>query len=531
VVYVHRDQPRTWLGLAWALIAGAFLQALVGWIQAMQLSKFVFETSSYGLDKVLRIWWPHLPVEGADRLFLSPIFYDTYHYSGVHGNIAQRNIFAHVLMWGMVAGGWLMGQYRTLGVRCLIFGMLMVVAFPLTWSAGRLVLAYALLWGILLLIWHLRFPQQAEIKRFSVVSSALLILLAILQIWTHEIVELLQYLHIPVQPQMSAVDRLLGDGLGASRYAEWFKAWSAFIDRPWIGYGWGGYVEQGVLRELSGTHTRVLEPSVFTHTHNTPLQLLVETGIFGFLLACAAVLSAVYACIKDTCTPQRSLLLLVLIGISSIHSMFEFPLWYLYMLLPFSIFLNLSPVRAIRIPIRLGLGQAFVFLFSAVVVWQVYIGSQAYVFLLKNLSTRLPSLSEYSHWAQTTHRWMLNPLWEAEAEQMWVIRSPIPNDPKERQEFRRALERQRAYYPQALILHKLASLDMIENKPQQALWHMRLLVASFPDQAPAAYKDLNNLRKLAAAQPSVEFLQRVLQHSKLEDRIQETIGPDHQVTR
>lgn len=46
-----------------------------------------------------------------------------------------------------------------------------------------------------------------------------------------------------------------------TRLQTWQVAWDAFVQSPWIGHGWGQYVE----------------------THNVPLQLLAETGLVGFV--------------------------------------------------------------------------------------------------------------------------------------------------------------------------------------------------------------------------------------------------------
>jgi len=46
-----------------------------------------------------------------------------------------------------------------------------------------------------------------------------------------------------------------------SRLQTWHLAWEAFLQSPWLGHGWGRFVE----------------------THNVPLQLLAETGLLGAL--------------------------------------------------------------------------------------------------------------------------------------------------------------------------------------------------------------------------------------------------------
>ncbi len=497
VVSARSDTPYLLKTVAWSLLIASCAQASLGWLQAMNLNQYIPQWI---------FWDPQATIQA------------------VHGNIAQRNIFAHFVMWGVVAGTWLAASSSSKKSQILLLLIVLLMLFPLTWSAGRLVLAYALLWGILLWVWRIRFPDHLWLKQFSVLSSCIIIAIAILQIWTQEIVTFLQWLHLPLQDQISGSDRLLQAGFGARRYTEWNKAWHAFLANPWTGWGWGGYVEQGVLRELTGSHIRVVEPDVFTHSHSTPLQLLAETGWVGFGLACIAVGSAVWACVKKTTAPERGILLLMLIGISTIHSMFEFPLWYTYMLFPFALFLNLAPAPKRILPVRSILMKVIGIVFSCTVLWQAYIGFQAYRFLINQFGTTpYTSLGQHLEWTLGLQEWIRHPLWDSEAERAWAARTPVNEHSEERNTIREILSRQIKFYPQALVLYKIAALNILENQSEQALWHIKLLAASYPDQVKGAYNSLLSLEKYSAAQASLDFLKRASQHKEYEDIVQEAL--------
>ncbi|HRL01289.1 MAG TPA: Wzy polymerase domain-containing protein, partial [Vitreoscilla sp.] len=116
---------------------------------------------------------------------------------------------------------------------------------------------------------------------------------------------------------------------------------------PWVGHGWGSSSSQsvilhGALPDFAGLRTVGV---LFTHSHNSLLQLLSEVGLLGtlWLAGCFAVM--VVVCFKYAKQPE-SFFILALASITVCHSLLEYPLWYVYFLLPFALFWALVPRSA-----------------------------------------------------------------------------------------------------------------------------------------------------------------------------------------
>jgi O-antigen ligase len=123
--------------------------------------------------------------------------------------------------------------------------------------------------------------------------------------------------------------------LSSSRFAIWGNTLSMIAAQPWTGVGWGEFNLAWTLSVFPGRPT-----AFFDHTHNLPLQLLVELGlplgllILGLLL-CAlwcACRAAVRAPAGPDGTRMRAATMMVLT--MAVHSQLEYPLWYAYFLLP-----------------------------------------------------------------------------------------------------------------------------------------------------------------------------------------------------
>jgi hypothetical protein len=147
--------------------------------------------------------------------------------------------------------------------------------------------------------------------------------------------------------------RLAETDISSSRFAIWSNTLALIAQQPWTGVGWGSFNLAWTLTPFPGRPT-----AFFDHTHNLPLQLLVELGlplgllVLGLLLvplgrAAWAAWCAPRAAgdgVNARCPPhglapdpalhtarRGALMLVVMIGL---HSLLEYPLWYAYFLLP-----------------------------------------------------------------------------------------------------------------------------------------------------------------------------------------------------
>jgi O-antigen ligase len=122
--------------------------------------------------------------------------------------------------------------------------------------------------------------------------------------------------------------------LSSSRFAIWSNTIELIKQNPWFGVGWG---EFNFAWSLTPFPDRPV--AFFDHTHNLPLNLLVELGIpLGTVVLALLAWCLWKAFVACRITPQphstmvRAAFVMVLMMV--VHSMLEYPLWYAYFLLP-----------------------------------------------------------------------------------------------------------------------------------------------------------------------------------------------------
>ncbi|NDY91006.1 PglL family O-oligosaccharyltransferase [Ideonella livida] len=240
------------------------------------------------------------------------------------GNLRQPNHLSTLLIWGLMALAVMAHRGRWLGQRlpdglAAAMGLLLVLAVVLT--ASRTGVA-----GILLLaVWGLCDKRLRPAVRWSLVVTPLLYLggWLLMSAWAEAAAR-----------TFGGQARLAENDLRSSRLGIWRDTLTLIAREPWTGVGFGNF---NFAWSLSPLPQR--PPPFFDHSHNLALQWLVELGLpLGGLvllgLGAAAVLAgrAAAAAPGDEGVTARGAWMIVLLA--GLHSLFEYPLWYLYFLLP-----------------------------------------------------------------------------------------------------------------------------------------------------------------------------------------------------
>ena len=302
--------------LATALMIGALFEAGVALLQLLGLAKNwnqFFGQISMNLDNIVLA-----PAKGI-----------------IFGQLGQRNHFAHYLMWGVAATIYL---YSIKKIN-VIFTVSIVIflGFFMAISASRTVLLYLFVFIAMSFIWFMRNRNNTETKRMF-----FMILFASLIIFAFQNRVLLDLLGI--QNVETGLGRTTQSSFffGSRRSYEWYKAWLIFKEHPFLGAGWTQYsVESFYLDGLPFFDNEPKEPGLFTHSHNSLLQLMSEMGGIYALFIVIGLIYFAWNYVKEKAS-ATSLLPLLLISVSLTHSMLEYPLWYVYFLAPFTIFLSLQ---------------------------------------------------------------------------------------------------------------------------------------------------------------------------------------------
>jgi O-antigen ligase len=237
------------------------------------------------------------------------------------GNLRQPNHLSSLLLWSLICGVLLLElrawTWRVVAALCaaLVFGL--VLSGSRTGALGTLLLAT---WGL-------------SDRRLSRGSRGILVALPVLTllIWLC----LSAWAHITGQAFAAETRLVPGNGdFSSSRFAIWSNALTMIARNPWTGVGCGEFNFAWTLSAFPNRPT-----AFFDHTHNLPLQLLVELGIpLGTLVVGLLVAALVWAGRNawahegaEGVARRVAFMLVLMIGL---HSMLEYPLWYAYFLLP-----------------------------------------------------------------------------------------------------------------------------------------------------------------------------------------------------
>ena len=245
------------------------------------------------------------------------------------GNLRQPNHLSSLLLWAMVALLWLhetlaerqavprLKQIRVLTaalLALLIFGDVLTVS-----RTGTVCIVLLALWGVV----------DKRLSRFSRVLLWLAPLFYVL-CW----LGMNEWAQAGAQSSFAGGAQLQKSDLSSSRFAIWANTWELIKQNPWFGVGWGEFNFAWTLTPFPGRPV-----AFFDHTHNLPLQFLVELGIpLGTLVLALlswALWKAFMACrtasVSDSLTVRAAFIMVLMMVV---HSMLEYPLWYAYFLLP-----------------------------------------------------------------------------------------------------------------------------------------------------------------------------------------------------
>jgi hypothetical protein len=255
------------------------------------------------------------------------------------GNLRQPNHLASVLLWGLIAlvplAEWRPRWRWALGA-C---GLLMMFAVLLSASrTGWLGLAVLFVWGVAdLVAWIVdrRDGKEAESeaanRRLQAAQRyALLLVPAIAAVMWFGLDRWAAETH----HVFGAHARLAEHDVSSSRIGIWGNTLAMIRQQPWTGTGWGEFNFAWTLTPFPGRPV-----AFFDHTHNLPLQLLVELGIplgglIVLLLLAALVLAGVRTWNLDGPAAIGARAAFVATFMILVHSLLEYPLWYAYFLLP-----------------------------------------------------------------------------------------------------------------------------------------------------------------------------------------------------
>lgn len=241
------------------------------------------------------------------------------------GNMRQPNQLSTLLLWASAAAVWLGRRERH--PPAWLAALLALLVFGVTLTASRT----GTVGVVLLALWGLADRRLPKSIRWTLVAMLPFHALcwAGLDQWMST--------HGMVFYGEDQVRKTLHGDASSSRGRIWADTWTLIRSHPWTGVGVGAF---NFIWSMTPLPQRPV--AFFDHSHNLVLQLAVESGVplagaVLLLTGVAAWRSRAGWLAQDeerACSARAVLFMLVLAGV---HSMLEYPLWYVYFLLPAAI--------------------------------------------------------------------------------------------------------------------------------------------------------------------------------------------------
>ena len=217
------------------------------------------------------------------------------------GNLRQPNQLATLMIWGLLAATYLLRRAPWLWATVSL--PLLLTLFATGSRVG--VLSLALILGVALM-------RSRRARSWQRSAWLVAVLTALVLAWF----------------AAGAFTRDTADSALSQRLALWRDVWTIIKHSPWFGVGWGQLNFAWTLTPLSAR-----APDVFDHAHSLPLHLAAELGL-PMALAVLALLGLSLWCARRAGRTRVGATAQLMLATLLLHSLFEYPLWFTYFLLP-----------------------------------------------------------------------------------------------------------------------------------------------------------------------------------------------------
>ncbi|MEX1199599.1 MAG: Wzy polymerase domain-containing protein [Methylophaga sp.] len=288
-------------------------------------------TSGAALIMVLLFIGKFIPEESAAAFWIL---------NGRAGNVGQTNQFSNFIALGLASLLYLRltGRVKT-SLIIIITAMLLI---GLAQAGQRMAILYVLVLSVggCLLLKTTAAQQTASIRPASLLWLIPGFILAQL------VVPWMTFLEPAIMPAERLASTMGGE---STRLMLLEQGWSLFLQYPWLGAGWAEFP----WYNFNLTEDYPSLKGLWHNTHNLVIQLLAETGITGAFILLAGIGYWLWCQFTAPLTAERWWLL-ALLSVIGIHSLLEYPLWYVNFLAFASLLLGLGAEKPLQIRFRLA---------------------------------------------------------------------------------------------------------------------------------------------------------------------------------
>ena len=395
--------------------------------------------------------------------------------SDIFGNIGQRNLLAHYLLWGIASTTYLIA-IKKIHIQVGLI-LLSWQAFMLGLIPSRTIILIILSVTIITVLYALNNPIF-KAKKYLPLFSISLLLIILFQICTPIIFSYFDFNF------NSSIDRA-AHGSYLDRIIEWKKALQITWNAPWMGHGWDSYAWNSfnIDADPEYSNRNRSASNIFTHSHNMILNLTAELGIPATIFILISLTWIILKHLKNISIEKCFLLSLITITLT--HSLVEFPLWYGYFFIPFIIFIALlndssesQSTYSITISASILLTTVLLLISCAIIYSQLLTLRELYNFSTtksdREAADRLQEIEQYGE-----KHFMIRSY--ADSRLLYsldVNKENIPN-----WGFKVA-ERYPTYRPYLVPMFIKIRLDYLNGNKQQALTDLNTLAIHYPKEIP-----------------------------------------------
>jgi O-antigen ligase len=336
------------IGFALAIVIGARAQQVHGsrWLDAFHVGIGLAATLSVGIA-----FYQWLQLDTLDPWLISIAPEER-----PAGNVAQANLLALLLGWGLVSAWWayltrrLRGSVAFLWATFLLFGLVLTQSRTAWVFVGFLMPTFA--------VWYRRQLRTADYWP------------ALVALWVAFCVGVVFWIWLNASGHVSNGTPLASRAAAGTRLQHWHAMLQAVQERPWLGWGWHQVsVAQSVLSTGFAPEARTGELIHFSH--DLVLDLLVWNGI-PLGMTVVAGMGLWLALVMRRIDSATGALTLLVIAVLLVHAMLEYPFAYTFVLLPIGLMVGtlaaLYPARRSWMVPRIGMLAVFV-LMTAALAW------------------------------------------------------------------------------------------------------------------------------------------------------------------
>lgn len=402
--------------------------------------------------------------------------------SAVYGNIAQPNHYANYVALGLLSLGLLQHRFRLRIWQTALLASPMLFVMVLSGSRSGwlyLIAALGLAWW-----WQRRAPALRSLLRYT---AALCIAYALM----HGLVQL-PWLQGSTG-SVTAAERLFGEARsGGIRLHLWRESMLIFAQFPMLGAGFGQFAWQHL--QLASEMRNPEITGLYNNAHNIVMQLAAETGLAGLLVLFTTVgVWARHTLLRHASHTLEQWWAVALLAVLGIHSLLEYPLWYLHFIGIGAILLGALDASPHRLELR-GVGRlsvAAILLLGALSLFQ---GLLAYRHLEQAMVYRAMAKQDGAMIEKSRDEYIRileYPLFNAYSE--LFIASMMEISDEKLQEKLALSERAVRYIPTSSATYRHAMLLALARRGAEAESAMEDAVWSFPNDYQHAIEDMRRM--------------------------------------